>query len=91
MKSKLPSKAKGYPKLKDLYGIKVVVSNHIPDHIVVLVGDEKYSDDPLRFTRKISVMNLKTGTVSGSVHKGEVQVIHVSKRNKDLLSEVSNE
>ena len=73
-----------YPKLKDLYGIEILVSPHVPDDKLVLVGKEEYKD-PLHFSRQLSVMDLKTGKVHGSVHEGEVQVIYLSQKNKDLF------
>lgn len=76
---------KKYPKMKDLYGIKILVSPHVPDDKLVLVGKEEYKD-PLHFTRQLSVMDLKTGKVSGSVHEGEVQVIHLSEKNRNLFT-----
>ena len=74
-----------WPKLKELYGIQVSVSPHVPDDKIVLVGREKWKDG-LHFSRQLSVLDLKTGEVSGSVHEGEVQRIEVSQKNKDLLS-----
>lgn len=77
-----------YPKLKDLHGIKVVVSAHVPDDKLVLVGQEKWKDS-LHFSRQLSVLDLKTGKVSGSVHYGQVQRIEVSEANRDLFEEGS--
>ena len=79
-----------WPKLKDLYGIKLVVSPHVPDDKLVLVGREEFKD-PLHFSRKLSVLDLKTGKVSGSVHYGEVQVVHASESNKDMLEHPTNQ
>ena len=73
-----------YPKLNDLYGIKVVVSPHVPDDKVVMVGREE-SKDSRHFSRQLSVLDLTTGEVSGSVHYGEVEYIQVSKSTKAML------
>ena len=45
--------------------------------------------DPLHFSRKLSIWDLKTGVISGSCYEGEVQVIHVSQKNKDYISQLA--
>lgn len=77
-----------YPRLKDLLGIKVVVSPHVPDDKVVLVGQEQWKDS-LHFSRQLSVLDLTTGEVTGSVHHGEVQRIEVSESNRTMFEEAS--
>ncbi len=73
-----------YPKISQLYGIEVRVSPHVPDDKLVLIGREEWKD-PLHFSRQISVLDLKTGIVSGSVHEGEVRRIELSQKNKDMF------
>ena len=73
-----------WPKLKDLFGMPVEVSPFVPDSVIVLVGREVWKD-PLHFSRQLSVLNLKTGKVTGCVHYGEVELVQVSDKNKDMF------
>lgn len=75
-----------YPTLKQLYGIEVQVSPHVPDDKIVLIGKEEWKDS-LHFVRHLSILDLNTGVVSGNVHEGEVQVVHVSEANYDKFKE----
>lgn len=79
--------SKKQPNLKNLFGINVVVSLHVPDDKIVLIGKEEWKD-PSHFTRKLSIWDLKTGVVSGNCYEGEVQVIHASQKNKDFIADV---
>lgn len=76
-----------WPKLKELYGIRVDVSPHVLEGKVILVGAEKWKDS-LHFSRQISILDLKTGKVSGSVHYGEVERIEVNEADRHLLEEL---
>lgn len=77
--------SKKQPNPKNLFGIDVIVSPHVPDDRIVLMGKEEWKD-PAHFTRKLSIWDLRTGVVSGNCYEGEVQVIHVSQNNKDYIA-----
>lgn len=65
-------------------GVRVVVSPYVGDNHIVLHGPEE-SLKPLGIKRKLSVWNLLDGTISGNCEPDEVQVIHLSEKNKAVL------
>ena len=67
-----------------LSGIEIVTSPYVGGHKVVLHGPEK-SDDPFHFTRKLSIIDLLTGTVSGNCPLDQVKRVIVSEQNKQVV------
>lgn len=68
-----------------LAGKKITVSPFLQDRQVVLHGPAKTSKNPLLFARKLSIINLETGTLAGNCQPHEAAEIFVSKGNRSIV------
>lgn len=68
-----------------LAGKKITVSPFLQDNQVVLHGPSKTSKNPLLFARKLSIINLESGTLAGNCRPEDTVEIFVSKNNRSLV------
>jgi len=69
----------------ELAGKKISVSPFLQDRQVVLHGPSKTSKNPLMFARKLSIINLESGTMSGNCQPSEAVEVFVSAGNKEIV------